>query len=275
MKLKLPFGIKSGRLVDVGQVEPGIKCNCTCAVCGHKLVARKGTRKVHHFAHYKAEECVGSLETALHKAAKEILERNKYLKIPEVSTGLITRDIQLYPEQTIYFDRVYLEKRFNNITPDLIIESNGKQLIIEIAVTHFIDKEKVMKISDLNISTLEINLSNIDRQITLAFLEKILVEETENKKWIYNSKENNFKKKIHALGKELMVIDQGLHGRVKNCPLIKDSWRLKKAASLLDDCFDCDFYIDARGDEFRSHAFITCVGHEREKMEELIKTHLK
>jgi competence CoiA-like predicted nuclease len=69
MKLKLPFGLKDNKLVDATQVERGAKCGCSCPACGHPLIARKGNKKINHFAHIKSPECANAVETALHLAA--------------------------------------------------------------------------------------------------------------------------------------------------------------------------------------------------------------
>lgn len=77
MNNNIAFALKAGELVDVSNVERGLKCDCICAKCGTPLLARKGKIKKHHFAHYNSEECVGAFETTLHLADKSILERKK------------------------------------------------------------------------------------------------------------------------------------------------------------------------------------------------------
>lgn len=40
---KLPFGLRSGKLVHISELnveERGFKCNCNCPSCGDKLIAR-------------------------------------------------------------------------------------------------------------------------------------------------------------------------------------------------------------------------------------------
>ncbi|MBK7175222.1 MAG: hypothetical protein IPH84_18845 [Bacteroidales bacterium] len=48
------------------------------------MIARKGKRMQHHFAHHNKQVCEGALQTALHIAAKEILKRNKKIMLPAV-----------------------------------------------------------------------------------------------------------------------------------------------------------------------------------------------
>ena len=63
-------------------------------------------------------------------------------------------------------ERVELEKRCNDIVPDIVVYAGGKQLFIEIYVTHAIDEVKLQKIVSANISTIEIDLSNISEDVT-------------------------------------------------------------------------------------------------------------
>lgn len=219
LSLKLPFGIKDGVLVGINQVERGLACNCFCPCCKHPLIARKGESKIHHFAHASGKECEGAVQTALHMAAKEILQRNKRILLPEVigasyvkykvpyiyndfnrETGVIreeqsyrTRwtDIRIANEKYVDFDDVLLEKRFENIVPDIVLIKNGIKLFIEIAVTHFVDENKLRKIRELKISTLEIDISAMEN-ISFQELENLLVTRLEGKKWVYNRRISDF-----------------------------------------------------------------------------------
>ena len=153
MCLAIPFGIKDNQLVDVDSVESGLKCNCTCPVCKSRLVAKKGRYKVHHFAHYNDPGCKGALETSLHLAAKEILIKERHIKLPRLFLGNYSDDydgILISDTITISFDRVKLEKKIGEIIPDLIIEAKDHKLLIEIEVTHKITDSKLKKIKDLN-----------------------------------------------------------------------------------------------------------------------------
>ncbi|NOZ35668.1 MAG: hypothetical protein GXO80_10270 [Chlorobi bacterium] len=194
MVYKLPFGLKNGQLVEVKDVERGLECDCYCPACNSRLIARKGSERIEHFAHYKNPECEYAFETALHLAAKEIFLKNKKIKLPEFRS-----EIPGFGEQKIRdsidfeYLNVFSEKKTNDIIPDLIleIEKKGKRrrIFIEIAVTHFIDEIKLEKIRKIGISTIEIDLSKeFKRYVDFKFLEELLINQTENKKWIFNAK---------------------------------------------------------------------------------------
>lgn len=86
--IKLPYGLRDGELIHISEVDRGRSCDCLCPSCNGQLVARKGEYKVDHFAHYTRRECHGALETALHLAAKKILERCQSIVLPSVKMDL-------------------------------------------------------------------------------------------------------------------------------------------------------------------------------------------
>ena len=61
-------------------------------------------------------------------------------------------------------DNVTLERKLGDIVPDVILDIDGQQLMVEIAVTHFIDEVKGEKIRELDVSTIEIDLSKLVKE---------------------------------------------------------------------------------------------------------------
>lgn len=181
--VKNEYGIHNGNLVHVSQVNKGLSCDCICPYCKSTLIAKKGKQNSYHFAHYKSSDCGNGYETALHILAKDILKETTKILGPDVYIG--ASNIKL-PTMSINYDTVMLEYKLNNIIADLVVLKNNKPLIIEIFVTHKIDDIKFNKIKELNLSTLEIDLSKLDRVISKNELRDILLYDTKHKKWIYN-----------------------------------------------------------------------------------------
>jgi len=259
----------NGQLIHISLVESGLKCNCICPSCRQKLIARKGAKTIHHFAHYNALQCIGAAETALHMAAKNILEHHNKIKLPAVMTSLGDIDgnnICLFKKQILHFERVFLEKRIDRIIPDIIIELYGRCLIIEITVTHGIDADKKKRIKKLNISTLEIDLHKRVQPINSSELEKILIYGLANKNWVYNSKRQAFKDEIDSHGKMLSLY----YRKVYKCPLLSADLSIKKHADLLDDCFACNYFIHANGDKSKSQKHIICIGHAKTEIDQIL-----
>ena len=274
MDIKLPFGLKNGQLVEISQVERGLNCGCFCPSCHKPLIARKGEKSIHHFAHHKSQECYKALETSLHLAAKEILEKQKKIRLPAVITKMCEAhgdQLQLFKEQAITFDKIYLEKRLDNIIPDVIIELNGRKLLVEIAVTHFLDEEKKKKIRNLGYSTIEIQLNELREELNLANLHNMLIHDEKNKFWIYNAKEHSFLNEIRYYGKTLKIIKRKFHLHVDYCPLKLRWWKRKPYAYFIDDCVYCNYFFDSIGTKTQSHTHVICVGHAKKEIDHIIK----
>ena len=76
-QLNLTYALKNGEVISISDVESGLKCGCVCPSCGEPLVAKKGSKVMHHFAHHSGHTCEYGYETSLHLAAKEIISRAK------------------------------------------------------------------------------------------------------------------------------------------------------------------------------------------------------
>lgn len=66
-------------MIDIADSKNGLSCDCTCLCCSDRLVAKQGQINEWHFAHESGADCAGSLESALHKAAKQIIQEEKLL----------------------------------------------------------------------------------------------------------------------------------------------------------------------------------------------------
>ena len=152
------------------------------------MVAKKGPEITHHFAHLSSRDCAHAFETALHLAAKRVLETHKKMRIPDVKVGFNSykKPWVISEERDIYFEAVSVERKLGNVVPDLLVHVERKRLAIEIAVTHFVDSLKLKKLSDLRISTLEIDLAELSRTPTLKALEQQIVFSVRSKRWLYN-----------------------------------------------------------------------------------------
>ncbi|HCY76735.1 MAG TPA: hypothetical protein DHV28_12515 [Ignavibacteriales bacterium] len=263
-ELKLPFGMKDGKLVQISEVERGLKCGCQCPACNHPLVARKGNKTVHHFAHYQNANCEHALETSFHLAAKKVIEETGYFVLPEVVNDIFySRQNIFAPTSKLYFDNIYLEKRYDDFVPDIILEKDNKQLCIEIYVTHKIDESKKEKIVKSNISTIEVDLSKIERGLDFNHLREKVVDSIANKNWIYNKKREKVRKQILSNSIKRKIISRKLMQHVDDCPLPARIWQGKAYANFFDDCLGCEFFTG--GDDSGEKDIMYCIGHKKEE----------
>jgi len=289
MDIKLPFGLQDGKLVDISSVKSGLACNCICPSCEQRLVAKKGEFNQHHFAHHNTIECEGAVETALHIYAKNILDKHKRMVLPPVY--LNNSDKLIFPATEVTFEKIVLEKRLNQIIPDLIVFIKGKPLLIEIAVTHFVDKFKESKIFELGYSVIEIDVKGLlnaayDRIFEYRDFEKLLIEETNFKRWVNNLKQNVISDQL----KKLVTSKKVFHSRpysypaVDNCPIDKRIWKsgYKKGQSYAlvdDDCWNCPFGEVTRKQKYFNNGMMVnegkirevyCNGHRQEEIDDII-----
>lgn len=259
-RFNLTYALKDNTITHISEVERGLKCGCICPACGENLIARKGQRVMHHFAHQATKNCEYGYESSLHLAAKEILSQTKRMVIPSVYIHFPDspkQKILLCEEKEISIDHVELEHRFNNIIPDVVAYTGTKQLFIEIFVTHCVDEEKLDKLRAADISTIEIDLSKIDHSITKEELTSLLTEKSEVKHWKYNSLVNKYLKKFYQAADRKRIIPRGFTLHVDGCPITARSWLGKSYANVFDDCSGCQYCI------FHSQNYILCSGRQR------------
>lgn len=144
----LIYALKDGQITSIADVESGLKCGCVCPACGETLVAKKGSKVTHHFAHHAGTNCEYGYQTSLHLAAKDILSKAQRMVIPRVSfTFPGTNKSEIISNETeICIDHIELEKRFDDIIPDIVVYSGKKYFFVEIFVTHQVDEKKLDKL---------------------------------------------------------------------------------------------------------------------------------
>lgn len=262
----LIYALKDNKIIHISEVESGLKCNCKCPACGESLIARKGQKVIHHFAHQSKRNCEYGYQTSLHLAAKDILSKSKEMVLPEVILDFYKhkgsyKQVKISDSIRIKLDKVELEKKEGDIIPDVIAYSGGKKFYIEIFVTHPVDEKKLNKLRKEDISTIEVDLSKIDRTISKEELMTILVNDCSEKKWIYNCIENKWFNLFIDHSEKKKIIKRH---RVNNCPISSRINRGKSFALVLDDCLYCEYCLEVFNDyENEENEYIRCTGDQR------------
>jgi ssDNA-binding Zn-finger/Zn-ribbon topoisomerase 1 len=279
MRFKLPYGLKNGELIHISTAEKGLKCQCVCPGCGHPLIARKGPKTTHHFAHAQNSECAKGIETALHLSAKEILQKHQKLMLPKVEVEFNSYRPNWLVSQEIFieFDEVKLEYRMDTIVPDVIVMVKGRPLMIEITVTHKTGEAKVEKIKQMGISCLEVDLSSIKGELTIEELENMVIEKVEYKKWLHNEKATLYKEKALSFAVEKSSFKRGGSFYVDACPIRTKKYhgRSTPGANVFNECLYCEYCLqigDGEGYGSMSEG-IHCTGDKEIKNIEDILVH--
>ncbi|CEP35306.1 MULTISPECIES: competence protein CoiA family protein [unclassified Halomonas] len=183
---KIPYGLRQDRLVHISQLTPaerGDRCGCVCPECRTQLIAKMGKIVRHYFAHAPGiRPCAGGAETGIHLAAKQLIADRKEAPIPLLLAQIEGMDTDGYKhtESKVIFpgcdrqsvDDAKLEFSLGDIRPDLIVTLGQVEILVEVAVTHYIDAEKLQRLESRGLRCIEIDLGDIPRDLIPADLEE-------------------------------------------------------------------------------------------------------
>lgn len=197
--LRVPFGRSTvdGLYYEPRAVPLGKDCQCECPACGRTLYAKHclDGKVIPHFQHAPGITCREGYETAIHFAAKQVIDAERRLFFPELSADVHVRDamgIPHDPSELIVkagvreLSQVDIEKSLGEIRPDLIVTADDLGIVlVEIAVTHFVKSEKLGKAQRLAWPLLELDLSEL-RNASFAELRELIFNRADNRKWLFH-----------------------------------------------------------------------------------------
>jgi hypothetical protein len=140
-------------------------------------------------------------ETILHWVIKRAIERHRMLKVPEIVVtrsqsmpdGTVAEEVAKRNQQTLMIDRVTFERKVGDIVPDVVcwaskMGSNEPafQLLVEAAVTHYVDDEKRQKIRRSGIPCIQIRADLFTRAgtVPVADIERMVCSDAAVIEWI-------------------------------------------------------------------------------------------
>jgi ssDNA-binding Zn-finger/Zn-ribbon topoisomerase 1 len=240
-------------LVSIGEVLPGLACNCFCPACGSQLIARKGLRNAHHFAHYRRPECTHALESSLHAMTKSILRRAGRIILPPIQVHYQDRPLAF--ARLFQFSSVRIEQHTDGMVPDILLESAGGRLSVEIAVHHLSSSRKIWKLQQARIPAIEIDVKTIHEELAgmgkgtdLAAFSDRIINDVRHKKWLFNPKQHAMEYRMRQTADVRKVKRRLYRGQyyftVNGCPLGKRSIRSgpfkgNVYANVFTDCLGC------------------------------------
>jgi hypothetical protein len=174
---------KTNKLISIEHAERGLACDCFCFECGEPVVAKKGEKNEHHFAHISNKEsCFINPESILHKFAKQVIIEANGLLLPALPNSEET-EAKLWQ-----FSQITPEVKFGNIQPDLMVMVDKDTYFIEIAVTSFVDEVKLERIKAIGTPTVELDLRELlkgDITIPSDAAKDFILNQLEHKRWLY------------------------------------------------------------------------------------------
>ena len=193
MSLLVPFGFRDGQLYEPRQVSNGKACGCTCPGCQHPLVAKQNAQTP-HFAHAPGDACKNGLETAIHLAAKQLISERMELSIPAVTLqfpggyGVKKSTQELYVSNLKTLSEVRIEPWFNGFRPDIVVVEldRAREILIEIAVTYFVEEPKLTQIKNHGLHAIEIDVSAAREKMDFFLLKKFLFDVPSLGVWLHH-----------------------------------------------------------------------------------------
>ena len=86
--------------------------------------------------------------------------------------------------------------------PDVQFETDTGLLFVEVAVTHFVDREKRSKLRRYGIPTVEIDLSKIALDTPLEEIDKAVLSKMSLRKWAFHPDEFDLQTRLRKLLQE-------------------------------------------------------------------------
>lgn len=193
----IPFGLHHGRLVRAIEVANGLACGCLCPGCNTPLIAaNRGTKNVHHFRHAQSVDCRSTYEASLHKFAVDLLIESKRIVLPDFSQvisnrtryGAEVKKRVAFPGAQAEATQASAGVMINGVTPDVVFDVGGHQLIIEVRASAKVDDLKRHKLKASELSVLEVDLSTLDMKTICEpeLFERALLDDPGNKRWIHS-----------------------------------------------------------------------------------------
>lgn len=196
MSLLQSFGVdQEGRLVSVEEVCRGKACACCCPQCGEILIARQGDVRAWHFAHTNGADCGWAAESALHKAAKQLIVREAALLVPALEAreshrlddGRLGEKCLVHPPEVWALTETREEVALGAYRIDVAGTYEGHPVFIEVAVTHLVEEAKREALSSLGVRCFEILLDPyLHTAWTWDTLRQEVLECPGNRHWLFH-----------------------------------------------------------------------------------------
>lgn len=184
----LVWGLNAaGEAVHISAAARGLACGLICPACKAPLIARKGAKKAAHFSHQgKDSGCGSGRETNAHYWAKQLLIEKKQIWTPVVTAVVEGVSRQESKARWMTFRDVRSECRLGRIVPDIVlILADGRELIVEICVTHPCGDDKIALIEANGWPAIEISLRHLRTCQDIAMIEIALLKDAP-RSWLCN-----------------------------------------------------------------------------------------
>ncbi len=142
---------------------------------------------IHHFAHHADRACTGAWESTLHILAKEVIATAGSIDLPEVVAAHEHLAERIAPIRAFAYDATDREVWMGTITPDIVVHGGGRQLLVEVYVTHRAEDAKLEELRRRELPAIEIDLSKAPRHAPREHHAELILR-TAPRRWLFNGK---------------------------------------------------------------------------------------
>ncbi|MEZ4985637.1 MAG: competence protein CoiA family protein [Saprospiraceae bacterium] len=251
--VQLSIAKRNGKWVSIGEVPSGLAGGCICPGCGASLIARKGKRQQHHFAHHGDASCTGAIESALHQFAKLVVRSASALLLPPV---VVYRKGMIRPATAIHFDYAKEEVCFNGrLQTDVLGYKKNTPLAVEIKVSHAVDAEKTSAYIREGLACIQIDVRSIYDELCaqgksgdIEALRQGILHHPHHRSWVFSPLQHKTEYRLAHTATPLPVVTnkkgQHTHYHVYRCPrnlrFVRGGFRDGYSyARVFQDCLHC------------------------------------
>lgn len=236
--LRVPFAYSgAGILIEPSAAEEGGVFRCPG--CNGGVRRRRSSRGRLHFYHRDPrdeQETCG--ETALHLAAKAILEKSNTLRLPELRLSIPSPTegpVNVYPGGTFVIEKAELEVSLENRerVVDVVLSGNaspplGQKVYIEICVTNPVIGERKNWFRKWNVPAVEISLCRL-KDLEFNALNAAL-NHPANQRWIHHP---NYRT-ILAEAREALRLSEDEHRKTVAAQAARDEAKRRQKQETLE-----------------------------------------
>lgn len=185
MNLNVPYALfkNTNKLIHISDTK--IKDLYVCPSCGDNLIFKNGNVRVKHFAHKGNVGC--SVESNIHAAAKQIILNNSSISLGKTITA---------------YNSPKLEFIILNRRPDVVVQTDNGELLIEIGCTNFMTNQKIADLNTHNL--LEIDLSEVKYDTSIKMLREIVLFTARRKFYKHHLVANHVMTKDENITQEIL-----------------------------------------------------------------------
>lgn len=232
IEVRLPFGLRCGKLIHISLVERGLACGCSCPGCGVLLVAKKGST-AHHFAHHVSTVCDYSPETALHNYAKQLIANEPTYLTPSLVVVVSRPEYGIklqesLPEETLSVVNSWVELACEDVVPDVQLDTEAGRHFAEVAVTNFSNQDKRQTLRRIGLPAVELKLDDVPADTPLERIHAAVLDDMNRRSWLFHPQEAEIQARLNAQADaQVLVI-------LRNRTPVPDAPRVPMFSSLSD-----------------------------------------